>query len=116
MPRVVSFLNDEIMKNIKELYKDSDKSLSRIISELVDIGYKVKQHHETQQTDPIEKRKAELKDKHTEYLLRIMAVTTDIYRCIRNEKSKYNEELIDEVLDTIVTNARIFINGQSENK
>ena len=112
MPRVISFLNDEVIKNIKGLYKDSDKSLSKIIAELVDIGYKIRQHHEAQQSDPQEKKKTELADKHTEYLLRIMAVVADTYRCVRSERSKYNDGSSDEVLNTIATNVQSFINGK----
>ena len=77
-----------------------NKPLSHIISELIDIGYRVKQHHDTYSSQQ-ENKKAELIDKHTEYLLKIMAITTDIYRCVCNEKSKYNENTINEVLATI---------------
>ncbi|EKE01243.1 MAG: hypothetical protein ACD_21C00187G0005 [uncultured bacterium] len=112
MPRVVAFLDDGVIKNLKELYKNSDKSLSKIISELVDIGYRVKQHHEVQKVDLQEEKKAELTDKHTEYLLRTMAVVADTYRCVRNEKSKYKEEDIDNVLDTIISNTQSYINGK----
>jgi len=113
MPRVVSFLNDEVINNLKELYKDSDKSLSRIISELVDIGYRVKQHQESH-SDQQEDKKAKLVDKHTEYLLKIMAITTDVYRCVRNEKSKYGEDSVDRVLTTINNNTQNFINRKLE--
>ena len=109
MPRVVSFLDDEVINNLKELYKDSDRPLSRIISELVNIGYKVKQHHESH-SDQQEEKKAELVDKHTEYLLKIMAITTDVYRHVRNEKSKYAEDSVDGVLTTINNNTQNFIN------
>ena len=112
MSRTVVFLDDGVIKNLKELYKDTDKTLSKIISELVDIGYRVRQHHEEQKLNPQEEKKAELVDKHTEYLLRIMAIATDVYRCVRNEKSKYKEDNVNSVLDVIATNTQSFINGK----
>ena len=110
--RVASYLDYEVLKNLQELYKNSDRSISQIISELIDIGYRVKQHHEahSDQSDQQKDKKSELVDKHTEYLLKIMAITTDVYRCVRNEKSKYAEGTIEGVLTTITTNAQNFIN------
>ncbi len=41
-----------------------------------------------------------------------MAITTDILRCVRNGKSKYKEDNIDNVLVTIATNTQNFINSE----
>ena len=106
--RIVSYIDDEVLKTLQEISKDSGKSLSNIISELIDIGYRVKQHHDAH-SDQQKNRKAELADKHTEYLLRIMAIVADVYRCVRNEKSRYPEEATEDVLTTITSNARNFI-------
>lgn len=111
MPKVSSFLNNAVIKNLKELSNNSDKSLSKIIAELIDIGYKVKLYHENQQPDQ-QADKSLLPNKHTEYLLRIMAVAADIYRCVRNEKSKYDTDNVDDALVTIATNAQNFINRE----
>ncbi|CAL7962357.1 conserved hypothetical protein [Gammaproteobacteria bacterium] len=112
MSRVVAFLDDDVIKNLKELYKDSDKTLSKIIVDLVDIGYRVKRHHEEQKTNPQEAKKAELVDKHTEYLMRTMAVVADIYRCVRNEGSKYKEKDVEQALNVIASNIQGYIDGQ----
>jgi hypothetical protein len=45
MPRVITFLDDTVINNLQELCNNSGKSLSRIIAELVDVGYKVKLYH-----------------------------------------------------------------------
>jgi len=108
MPKVTSFLDESVINNLKKLSANSNKSLSKIIAELVDIGYKVKLYHEKQQANQ-QIEKPFLPDKHTEYLLRIMAVAADIYRCVRNEKTKYKEDNINDVLTTIATNAKNFI-------
>ena len=107
--RVVSYVDDEVLKTLRELSGNSDKPLSHIISELIEIGYRVKQHHDANSNQP-ENKKAELVDKHTEYLLKIMAIVTDSYRCVRNEKSKYKEDTVDEVLATISSKTNSFIN------
>lgn len=39
-----------------------------------------------------------------------MAIVADIYRCVRNDKSKYSEESVDDVLTTIASNTQNFIN------
>lgn len=116
MAKIATFINPELIKNIKELYKDSDKSFSKIVSELVDIGYKVKLHQNTQQQPGFqEERKANLKDKHTEYLLRIMAIASDVLRCTRNDRSKYSGESINDVLNTIAVNTQNFIKRKLDN-
>lgn len=111
MQRIVSYLEDEVIDNMKKLYKDSNISISKMASELMDIGYKVKLHHETH-PELHEEKKIALIDKHTEYLLKIMAIATDIYRCVRNDKSKYEEDTIDAVLNTIHARTRNFINKE----
>ena len=106
--RVVSYIDDEVLKSLQEISKDSNKPLSHVISEFIEIGYRVKQHHDAY-SDQQGVRKSELVDKHTEYLLKIMAIAADTYRCVRNERSKYVEETIEEVLNTITINAQSFI-------
>ena len=107
--RIVSYLDDELLKSLNELCENSERPLSHIISELVDIGYRVKQHHDIDSNQQKDK-KSDLVDKHTEYLLKIMAITIDSYRCVRNEKSKYTEETTEDVLAKISTNTQNFIN------
>lgn len=101
MPKISTFLSDEEILNLKEISKSSGKSISKISAELIAIGYKVKHHQETQAMSSWDKNKQELVDRHTEYLLRILAIITDIYRCVRNDKSQYAEDNIPEVIKTI---------------
>ena len=109
LTRVVSYIDDEFLKSLNELCENTNKPLSHIISELVDIGYRVKQHHDTDSNQQ-EDKKSELVDKHTEYLLKIMAIAIDSYRCVRNEKSKYTEDTIEGALAKISINTQHFIN------
>lgn len=117
MQRISSYLEDDFVDKIKKLYQNSDVSISRMTAELIEIGYRVKLHHETHPS-PQEAKKAVLTDKHTEYLLKIMATVIDVYRCVRNEKSKYHENTVDEALATIHARTLSFISqklGESSN-
>jgi len=88
--------------------------IAKHLVQLIEIGYKVKQHQETQNPQPLDKKKPALADKHTEYLLRIMAITSDIYRCVRNENSKYKEKNVDQALERITLNTQKYIEGSLE--
>ena len=114
MQRIVSYLEDDVVKNLRDLSKETDKSMSKIISEVIDIGYKVKLHHDINRPSLQEEKKAELKEKHTEYLLRILSIVADIYRCNRNDKSKYEAENANEALETISSNVINFINKTAD--
>ena len=111
MSKIIAYLNNNTLQNLKELSKNTDKSLSKTASELIEIGYQIKQYQEKQKLSPEEERKVELKNKHTEYLLRIMATAADIYRCVRNENSKYDVNDANTALDIIATNTESFIDG-----
>ena len=117
--RITSYVDDEVLKSLQELHnKNPNKSLSQLSSELIDIGYRVKMHHEahSDQQDHQNQRndqKSELAENHTEYLLKIMAIVADVYRCVRNEKSKYKEDPFEDVLAKITANAQKFINRKS---
>ena len=111
MPRIVSYLNEDLIKSIRELYHGSSQSLSTTIAELVDIGYRVKQHHKAQKSASEEAERTGVADKHTEYLLRIMAMVADSYRCVRNNKSKHKENNTEDVLAKITANAQNYIDG-----
>lgn len=107
--RIITYLNKNTLADIKVLAKKSKKTLSATAAELIDIGYQLKQHQEKQNIDAIHPKKEELISRHTQYLLMIMAITSDILRCIRNEKSKYTEKTADEAINRIEKNTLDFI-------
>lgn len=110
MPRVVVFLKESAIKDLKKLAKNSNKSLSNTISELVDIGYQIKQYQDTEPQTPPKNKKTDLSNKHSEYLLlKTLAITADIYRCVRNENSKYEKATANDALKVIDINTRDFI-------
>ena len=111
MSRVITYLDDTTMQNLKEVSKNSGKTVSKIAAELIKIGYDIKHNKEVHKLSHEEEKKQELVDKHTEYLLKILSIIGDTYRCVRNEKSKYGEENIDDVIKTITNINRKYIDG-----
>jgi len=110
MPKISTFVNDNFLKNLREMGKQQGKSLSKIASELIEIGYKVKQLQDGKSNKEEEKR-AELVAKHTEYLLRMLTILSDIYRCTRNEKSTQAGEKVDDILSAIKDSVQSYISG-----
>jgi 5'-deoxynucleotidase YfbR-like HD superfamily hydrolase len=103
MPRVTILLSNDMIKNLKKINESSGKSISKTSAELIETGYKLKHWQESQKLSSYEKNKQKLADKHTLYLLKIMSIVGDTYRCVRNEKSRYDEEDVNDVFN-IITN------------
>lgn len=116
MSRVVVFLKDNTVQELKELSKNNNKSLSGTISDLIDIGHKIKQHQNNHTQELHEGKKDYFYGKHIEYLLKTMAIASDIYRCVRNEQSKYDEITTDDALNRIDINTANFIKKYSNKK
>jgi len=110
MPRLVTFIDDSLLKNLKQMGENNKKSLSKLAAELIEIGYNVKQIHGGKGNKEEEKRQ-ELIAKHTEYLLRILTILADVYACVRNEKSQQDGEKINDTLDIIKKNVQSYIAG-----
>ena len=100
MARIVTFLDEEMIKKLKEISNNSNKSVSKITAELIEAGYNIKYNN----INNLQQKKQELTDKHTEYLLKILAIIQDMYHCVRNDKSHYDTENTAEALRLIKTN------------
>lgn len=110
MSRIITYLNKKMLEDIHDLSKNSKKSVFETAAELIEIGYNLKKHKETQIMDKAQTKMEELVSRHTQYLLRIMATSYDVLRCVRNEKSKYSEKTTEEAIKKIETNTIEFIN------
>ena len=100
MARIVTFLDEDMIKKLKEISEASNKSVSKITAELIEAGYNIKHNHDND-IDSCQQKKQELTDKHTEYLLRILAIIQDMYCCVRNDKSHYDTENTADALKII---------------
>ncbi len=106
MPKVTTFLNEDTIRNLNELCKNTGKSLSKIIAELVEIGYQIKQNHDTKKSITHDEKNTELALKHTEFLLRILNINSEILRKVYNEPSKCTEKTVDLKLAEIKTHVQ----------
>jgi len=95
MTKVTTFLNDDTLLNLKELCKNTGKSLSKIIAELVETGYQIEQNHDTEKAITHDEKNTELALKHTELLLRILNINAEILRKVYNEPSKCTGKTVD---------------------
>jgi hypothetical protein len=107
MPRVVTFVSEHIFDAIKKNAEDSKKPLSKAFSELVELGFKVQQINSNKNQNTSENPH----DRHTEFLLRILSIVSDTYRCNCNDKSLYKEKNAEEILDKMKSNAINYINN-----
>ena len=115
MPRIITYLNKKMLEDIHNLSKNSKKSMSETAAELIDLGYNLKKHQEKQTTDKVQTKMEELVSRHTQYLLIIMAISSDVLRCVRNEKSKYSEKTANEAINRIEKKTLDFIKEFTEN-
>ena len=79
-------------------------------ADLIEVGYNAEYNKDREGDCQHTSEPPELVDKHTEYLLKIMALVSDIYRCTRNSKSKYHEKDCESDIRKIESNIRQFFN------
>ena len=100
MPQVHCYLNQKMADQLEEIRKEEGyDSLSQAVKEMLSLGIKV---HLVNKENPslsdeeksrLEKEE-ELKNKHTEYLLRMLEISADTFRCV------YDKEKIKDAPDT----------------
>lgn len=102
MPQIYTSIGEHTIEQLEKISKKTGKSFSKITAEMVELGLKVYEARSENQISEVEKKKAELEEKHTEYLLRIMNLCSEILRCTfdpdkMESKSKNPEEAISEI-------------------
>ncbi|EKD45252.1 MAG: hypothetical protein ACD_69C00365G0001 [uncultured bacterium] len=112
MLKITTFLNEDTVLNLKELCKNTGKSLSKTIAELVEAGYQIKHNDDTEKTITHDEKNTELALKHTEFLLRILNINTEILRKVYNEPSKCTEKTVDLKLDEIKTHVQKLVEAK----
>ena len=104
MPKINAYLNADMIKNLKSIQETSGEPLSKIVADLIISGYRVMQLKKEHETNEKQNKIPELETRTIEYILRILAITTDTYRCVRNEKSRHDAKNFDEAIDKITNN------------
>jgi len=98
MPKLQTFVTQPMLENLKTMSEKSGKPLSKISAELIEIGFQVQQLQEDNKAKPEKDVVKEMLHKHSEYLLRIIAVTSDILFCTHNNKSKHPDKTAKDAL------------------
>jgi hypothetical protein len=114
MPQINSTLSINLINEIQEIAKKTNKSFSRFVSELIEQGLKLYKNNDVLLSQKTHPNNSDLESKHTEYLLRILAISADILRCTRNNKSKYSEKETDDVINTITSNVQKYIKNYNK--
>ena len=108
MAKISIYINAEMERKLDKIKKNSGKSLSKITSDLIETGYKVMELKKEQEGNP-QNKLAELEAKKMEYMLRLISITSDTYRHIRNEKSKYDAQDADGAINQMIDNVKAYI-------
>lgn len=96
MPKAYCYLTQKIVDQLEAIKQDEGhESLSGTMKEMLELGIKVYlQNKDNPELDADEKRRlekeAELAKQHTAYLLKLLAINADIFRCVY-DKSKVTD-------------------------
>ena len=88
MPKAYCYLSDKTIEKLNEIQeKEEHESFSQTMKDMVQLGINVYIHGKENPTmDDTERlrleREEELRSQHTTYLLRIMEINADIFRCV----------------------------------
>jgi hypothetical protein len=115
MPKVITFLNENTIQNLKKLCMCSGKSLSKVTSDLVEIGYQASQNNDTRKVMLQDKSDMDFALKDREYLLRILNIDSEILRKLYDEPSKCTGKTVDLKLAEIQVHAKNHVETKLKN-
>lgn len=114
MPKLQVIVSHFAHETLKEMAKTKKESLSKIASQMIEIGLRIEKNRNKigeETNNNIE----ELEAKHTEYLLRILGITSDILRCVNKPTdTRYGHKEAGEELNAITNNIQSYIDGFAE--
>lgn len=117
MPKVYCYLNQTTVDQLEQIKKDEGyESSSQAMKEIINLGLKVytmnKDDNVSEEEKNRLKKENELKQQHTMYLLRLLAMNADILRCVY-EPSKLPEPSgnLDEHIAKMKQKVDHFIEG-----
>ena len=83
MPKTYCYLPQKTIDEIEKIQVDNNySSMSQVLKELVDIGLKSYSSKNIIPTNTKSDKEADLSMKHTTYMLRMIAITSDVLRCV----------------------------------
>jgi len=109
MSTVAVYFANELIDRLKRYAEERKLNFSEACRELIELGFKVGDAQERGQSEE-SKRKQELEDKHTSYLLQILNIEKEILRCVFNkEATTLGGATAEEDLLIIKENVKNFI-------
>lgn len=122
MPKAYCYLNQKTIDQLDSIKKDEGHdSSSQTMKEMIELGIKVYLHNkESPAVSEDEKRRLEkeeeLNRQHTTHLLRLLAVSADIFRCVY-DKNKLPEGSInaDDHIAALKKKVDNFVDGYINN-
>ena len=115
MPRIITYLSDDVMQDLKKISKSSGESVSKISAELIEIGHKIKYLQEPQELNLLDK-KSDLADTYMEYFLRILNINSEILRKLYDEPSKFTSKTAESILAEIKDRTKKLVKDKLNNK
>jgi len=115
MPKIYATVSEKTEEDLKNLATKIRKPFSKTVSDMLELGliyYKNSQKND--QVKP-QNHPTEIDLKHTEYLLRIINIDSEILRKLHNEPSKCNEKTVDLALETIKVAAENHVKTKLKN-
>jgi hypothetical protein len=110
MHRIVTYIDENTKNQLDAIHTKTGKSLSKIVADFIETGCNLIELKEKTIEDKSQNKITELQNKTIEYLLRLMYLTSDMYRCVRNEKSKYESKNTEDVMEQITSNVTSYLN------
>lgn len=88
MPKTYCYLPQKTIDEIEKIQvNDNYNSMSQVLKELIDLGLQSYSSKNTTSTNNKSDKEADLRMKHTTYMLRMIGITSDVLRCVF-DKSK----------------------------
>jgi len=110
MPKLYTYVTEKTVEALSRLSEESGKTSSRIISELIEIGLKNYENRGSNGLDNFQIKSLNLEKIQIEYLLRILNINYEIFRCIYDKnKTKVKRDTADECMDTINNSVHEYI-------
>jgi len=86
MPKVFCYINENVQEQLEQIKIDEGfSSLSKTMQEMLTLGIRVYLHNKEKGDSGADKME-ELVQQHSKFLLRILALNTDILHCVYDNK------------------------------
>ncbi len=108
MKKISIYLKEETEKQLRKEAAGLDVSLSECAGQLIELGLKIK----SMKNDEKRRKEEELMEKTPEYLLRLINICSEVFRCTYdNEKVSIPAENSEQVLESIRNRVTSYIDG-----